>query len=283
LRGHGERSSSDRPTHRLVWAHTRLFPFASSGGVGGQRNDSSGGLLPAACLVDVSSGCDKATGVRSPTRAHLTLRFILTSGSNLMLSLVVAAANIFGVNPGDITVMLQRIERGEEQAADRLLPIVYDELRRLAAARMAHEAPGTLQPTALVHEAWIRLGADRQPDWKSRAQFFAAAAKDMQRILIDRARHRLSQRRGGRIEHVNIDDLEVAGASDDAGVLKVDEALEKFALVEPRKAELVRLRYFVGFTLEEAASALNIAEPTARRWWAYSRAWLLNEMAARGT
>jgi RNA polymerase sigma factor (TIGR02999 family) len=185
------------------------------------------------------------------------------------------------VNPGDITVMLHRIGRGEEKAAERLLPLVYDELRRLAAARMAHEAPGnTLQPTALVHEAWLRLGADRQPDWKSRAQFFAAAAKDMQRILIDRARHRLSQRRGGRVEHVNIDELEVAGAGDDARVLRVDEALEAFALVEPEKAELVRLRYFVGFTLEEAASALNIAEPTARRWWAYSRAWLLKEMAS---
>src|SRR6266498_1796402 len=111
---------------------------------------------------------------------------------------------------GEITVLLQRIDGGDLQAADRLLPLVYHELRRLAAARMAHESPGlTLQPTALVHEAWIRLGADRQPEWKSRAQFFAAAAEAMRRILIDGARKRLAQRRGGRQEHLNIDDVEV--------------------------------------------------------------------------
>ena len=187
------------------------------------------------------------------------------------------------VNPGEITVILQRIERGEEQAAERLLPLVYDQLRQLAAARMARESAGhTLQPTALVHEAWIRLGADQQPDWKSRAQFFAAAAEAMRRILIDSARRRLAQRRGGRHEHVNIDEFEVAGAADDARVLKVNDALEKLARVDAEKAELVKLRYFAGMTLEEAASALHIAEPTARRWWAYARAWLLKEMSAPG-
>lgn len=184
------------------------------------------------------------------------------------------------MNAGDITMILQRIERGEEHAAERLLPLVYDQLRHLAAARMAHEAAGhTLQPTALVHEAWLRLGADQQPDWKSRAQFFAAAAEAMRRILIDSARRRLAQRRGGRLEHVNIDDLDVAAGSDDSRVLRVNEALEKFAVDDPKKAELVKLRYFAGFTLEEAAQALDIAEPTARRWWAYARAWLLKEMS----
>ena len=176
--------------------------------------------------------------------------------------------------------MLHRVERGEEQAAERLLPLVYDQLRHLAAARMAHESPGhTLQPTALVHEAWLRLGADQQPDWKNRAQFFAAAAEAMRRILIDSARKRLAQRRGGRQEHVNIDDIEVAGPADDARMLNVNEALEKLAAFDSEKAELVKLRYFAGFTLEEAAAALDIAEPTARRWWAYARAWLLNEMS----
>ena len=176
--------------------------------------------------------------------------------------------------------MLQRVERGEEQAAERLLPLVYDQLRHLAAARMAHESPGhTLQPTALVHEAWLRLGADQHPDWKNRAQFFAAAAEAMRRILIDSARKRLAQRRGGRQEHVNIDDIEVAGPADDACMLNVNEALEKLAAFDSEKAELVKLRYFAGFTLEEAAAALDIAEPTARRWWAYARAWLLNEMS----
>jgi RNA polymerase sigma factor (TIGR02999 family) len=182
------------------------------------------------------------------------------------------------VNP-DITVILQRIERGEEQAAERLLPLVYDQLRRLAALRMADEAAGhTLQPTALVHEAWIRLGADHQPDWKSRAQFFSAAAEAMRRILIDRARYRLAQRRGGRHEHVDINEFEVADGIDDARVLRVNDALEKLALADAGKAELVKLRYFGGLTLEECAAALDIAEPTARRWWAYSRAWLLNEI-----
>ena len=187
------------------------------------------------------------------------------------------------MKPGEITLVLQRIERGDTQAAERLLPLVYDHLRQLAAARMAREAAGhTLQPTALVHEAWLRLGADQQPDWKSRAQFFAAAAEAMRRILIDSARRRLAQRRGGKHEHVNIDDIDLASAGDDSRVLKVNEALEKFAMDEPEKAELVKLRYFAGLTLEEAAKALDIAEPTARRWWAYARAWLIKEMSSPG-
>jgi RNA polymerase sigma factor (TIGR02999 family) len=184
---------------------------------------------------------------------------------------------------GEITLILQRIDRGEEQPAERLLPLVYGELRRLAAARMSHEpANHTLQPTALVHEAWLRLGADQQPDWKSRAQFFAAAAEAMRRILIDSARRRLAQRRGGRLEHLDIDDVDVAIAVGDERILKLNDALERFAVDEPEKAELVKLRYFAGLTLDEAARALGIAEPTARRWWAYARAWLLREMSAAG-
>lgn len=182
---------------------------------------------------------------------------------------------------GEITLVLERVGRGEEPAADRLLPLVYDELRRLAAARMAHEGAGhTLQPTALVHEAWIRLGADQQPDWKNRAHFFAAAAEAMRRILIDAARRRLAQRRGGRLEHVDIDAVEVAGEVNEARILRVNEALEVFAVAEPEKAQLVKLRYFAGLTLEQAAQALGIAEPTARRWWAYARAALITEMRA---
>lgn len=180
---------------------------------------------------------------------------------------------------GEITLLLHKIGSGDAQAAERLLPLVYHELRRLAASRMAHERAGhTLQPTALVHEAWLRLGADHQPDWKSRAQFFAAAAEAMRRILIDSARRRLAQRRGGRAPHVDINEIDVAQATDDARVLKVNDALEQFAVDEPEKAELVKLRYFAGLTLEEAAHALGISEPTARRWWAYSRACLLKEI-----
>lgn len=184
---------------------------------------------------------------------------------------------------GDITRLLERIEQRDPQAADEILPLVYADLRRLAAARMAAEPPGqTLQPTALVHEVWLRMGGDLQPAWENRAQFFAAAAETMRRILIDRARYRLSQRRGGRIVHVCFDDVAVAAAQDDTLVLQVSDALEKFALEEPEKAELVKLRYFVGLTLNETAQALDIAEPTARRWWTYARAWLLKEMRSAG-
>lgn len=183
------------------------------------------------------------------------------------------------VNAGEITVILENIARGDAQAAERLLPLVYEQLRHLAAMRMAREPAGqTLQATALVHEAWLRLGGDCQPDWKSRAQFFSAAAEAMRRILIDRARRRFAQCRGGRRERVNLDDVELAGTVDDARVLAVNEALEKFAVDQPQKAELVKLRYFAGLTLEEAAQSLDVSLATANRWWAYARAWLIQEI-----
>jgi RNA polymerase sigma factor (TIGR02999 family) len=179
----------------------------------------------------------------------------------------------------DITVILGEIERGDATAGDRLLPLVYGELRRLASAKMARESVAqTLQPTALVHEAWLRLGGEEQQTWANRAHFFAAAAEAMRRILIDRARHRHAQRHGGGQERVNIDDLELAGSADDEVLIAINEALEKFALHDGPKAELVKLRYFVGLTTEETAQALGIAEPTAKRWWAYSRAWLYQEI-----
>ena len=179
----------------------------------------------------------------------------------------------------DITVILNRVEQGDPQAAEQLLVLVYDELRKLAAAKMAREAAGqTLQATALVHEAWLRLGGDQQPDWQNRAHFFAAAAEAMRRILIDRARSRHAQRHGGGLVRLNADDLELAAAPDDERVLAINDALEKFALVEPQKAELVKLRYFAGLTTEETAQTLGISEPTAKRWWAYARAWLFQEM-----
>jgi RNA polymerase sigma factor (TIGR02999 family) len=183
------------------------------------------------------------------------------------------------VSAGEITSILQSIELGNEGEAARLLPLVYDDLRRLAAARMAHESAGhTLQPTALVHEAWLRLGGDQQPNWKSRAQFFAAAAEAMRRILVDSARRRHAQRRGGGQERVDIDDVDVAIAVDDARVLSVNEALDRFAVEEPEKAKLIKLRFFAGLTIEEAAQTLGIAERTARRWWDFARASLLTEM-----
>jgi RNA polymerase sigma factor (TIGR02999 family) len=181
----------------------------------------------------------------------------------------------------DVTLILQKLEHGDPQAADELLPLVYQELRKLAAARMSHEsAQHTLQPTALVHEAWMRLGADNQPQWQNRAHFFAAAAETMRRILIDRARKRRAQRHGGGLERVNADAIDIPddlNRADDQ-LLAVHEALEKFAAEEPLKAELVKLRYFAGLTLEEAANALNIPEGTAKRWWTYSRAKLYRDL-----
>jgi len=181
----------------------------------------------------------------------------------------------------DVTQLLRAVEAGDPNASDQLLARVYDELRELAAARMAFENPGqTLQPTALVHEAWLRLGGDEQPNWQNRAHFFASAAEAMRRILIDRARKRLTVRRGGGVLHASIDDFELPceSSDNDDQVLALNEALERFAQIEPRKAELVKLRYFVGFSFDDAAAALDIAVPTAKQWWAYARAWLTIEM-----
>ncbi len=164
---------------------------------------------------------------------------------------------------------------------DELLPLVYEELRRLAAYKMAQEAPGqTLQPTALVHEAWLRLGADAQPPWQNRAHFFAAAAEAMRRILVERARQRTALKRGGGAERVSLDELEIppVGAADDERLLAVDEALERLAAHHPLQAEVVKLRYFVGMTFEEAASVLGISLRMAKTRWAYARAWLKVEM-----
>ncbi len=168
------------------------------------------------------------------------------------------------------------MERGELPPAEELLPLVYQELRRLAAHKMAQEAPGqTLQPTALVHEAWLRLGADGQPPWRNRAHFFAAAAQAMRQILVERARRRTALKRAGGVRCLSLDEVEIPIAvADDEMLLAVDEALEQFAARDPRKAELVKLRYFIGMSFEEAASVLGIAVPTAKKWWAYGRAWL---------
>jgi len=182
----------------------------------------------------------------------------------------------------DVTVMLQRMEQGDPQAADELLPLVYDELRKLASAKMAREPAGqTLQPTALVHEAWLRLGGDQQPSWQNRAHFFASAAEAMRRILIERARRRRAVRHGGGLERVDVDDPALgiaAPAAADDELLAVHETLDRLAAHDARKAELVKLRYFAGLTVEQAAEVLGIAVPTAKRDWTYARAWLFDEI-----
>jgi RNA polymerase sigma factor (TIGR02999 family) len=180
---------------------------------------------------------------------------------------------------GDVTQLLGSIEQGDPKAAEELLPLVYEELRRLAAIKMANEAAGqTLQPTALVHEAWLRLVQSRDQTWKGRGHFFAAAAEAMRRILIDKARSKNRVRHGQGLSRVNIDQVDVAVGSDDETLIRVDAALEKLAQEDPVKAELLKLRFFVGLTIAEAGQTLGLSESTSKRYWAYSRAWLYNEL-----
>jgi len=180
----------------------------------------------------------------------------------------------------NVTQILDAIQHGDPKAADELLPLVYQELRRLAASKMASETPGqTLQPTALVHEAWLRLvGNDGQAQFQNRAHFFGAAAEAMRRILIDRARRKHALRHGGGQQRLDMDEIEIPAPADDEELLAVNDALDRFATVDAPKAELVKLRYFAGLTIEEAAQVLNISEPTGKRWWTYARAWLFSEI-----
>ncbi len=176
----------------------------------------------------------------------------------------------------EFTVILQRLEQGDPRAAHELLPLVYEELRKLAAQKLAREAPGqTLQATALVHEAWLRLGGDNQPAWDNRGHFFAAAAEAMRRIVIDNARRKRRARHGGDLERVDLAGIQVpAPVRDEEELLAVHEALDELAALDSRKAELVKLRFFVGLSFAEAAQVLGVSEVTAKRDWAFARAWL---------
>jgi RNA polymerase sigma factor (TIGR02999 family) len=179
----------------------------------------------------------------------------------------------------DVTRILQSLEPGDPTAAGELLPLVYEELRKLAAVRMAREAPNqTLQPTALVHEAWLRLVGGDSRSFANRAHFFAAAAEAIRRILIDKARRRRALRHGAGKQPLDLDQMEIAAPADDEEILEVHEALDKLALLNSPEAELVKLRYFVGMTLEESANALNISARTADNYWAHAKAWLFNEI-----
>ena len=182
---------------------------------------------------------------------------------------------------GEVTRILEALGRGETRAADELLPLVYEELRFLAAEKMAHETPTqTLQPTALVHEAWLRLAGNDTPHFANRAHFFTAASEAMRRILIENARRKRAACHGGGQKPLNIEDIDIACPTKDEEMLAVDEALERLAAEDRPKAELVKLRYFVGFSVEEAAEVLGISVPTAKRWWTYARAWLFREITA---
>jgi RNA polymerase sigma factor (TIGR02999 family) len=179
----------------------------------------------------------------------------------------------------DVTRILAAIEQGDPKAAEQLLPLVYDELRQLAAQRLAQEKPGqTLQATALVHEAYLRLvDVDKAQQWNSRSHFFAAAAEAMRRILVEQARRKHSQKRGGNWQRVSLDAGDLLAASESCAIeelLAVDEALKQFELEEPLKARLVKLRFFAGLSVADAAEALGISVATANRHWIYARSWL---------
>lgn len=182
----------------------------------------------------------------------------------------------------ELTQILNAIARGDSHAADQLLPLVYEELRQLAVQKMAHEKPGqTLQPTALVHEAYLRLlGKEGDSRWDSRGHFFAAAAESMRRILIENARRKRSPKHGGGLKRLDAEDVPLALPEPAEDLLALDEALNKLAANDPAKAELVKLRYFAGMTIDEAAGVLGISAATAKRWWTYTRAWLYQEITS---
>ena len=189
------------------------------------------------------------------------------------------SAGLYARGLSELTHILARADQGDPKAAAELLPLVYEELRRLAAQKMAHEAAGqTLQPTALVHEAWLRLAGSDHQQWNTRGHFFAAAAEAMRRILIDKARRKNRLRHGRGLARVDLDRVDVAIQSDDDTLIRVDEALQKLAKEEPIKAELVKLRFFIGLSIVEAGNALSLSESTAKRYWAYARAWLYEEL-----
>ena len=179
----------------------------------------------------------------------------------------------------DVTQLLGAINKGDSKAAEELLPLIYEELRKLAAHKMAQEQPGhTLQPTALVHEAWLRLVGSGPDHWNSRGHFFAAAAEAMRRILVESARRKRRNKHGGEMRRIDITTLDVAIMSDEQHLLAVDEALDKLAAQDDLGAQLIKLRFFAGLSNVEAAKLLGIPERTAKRTWAYARAWLYEEL-----
>jgi RNA polymerase sigma factor (TIGR02999 family) len=184
----------------------------------------------------------------------------------------------------DVTHILKALDQGDPHAAGQLLPLVYEELRRLAARKLTSEAPGqTLQATALVHEAYLRLvGQENEQRWDNRGHFFAAAAEAMRRILVENVRRKRSLKQGGGRAREEFDEVQLSAPEPVEDLLALDEALEKLAAKDPVKAELVKLRYFAGLTIDEAAAALGISPATAKRYWTYTRTWLYQEIAGEG-
>jgi len=203
------------------------------------------------------------------------------SADTLLVLPGVVLFRIASVAVSEVTRILDRVRQGDATAADELLPLVYEELRKLAAQKMAHEVPGqTLQPTALVHEAWLKLAGSNRQQWRGRAHFFGAASEAMRRILIDTARRKAAQKRGQgmKLEELHESHLYLRAPAEEA--LAVNEALDEFAAQEPLSAEIVKLRYFVGMTVPEIAEALELSVSTVERHWTYARAWLRTAVRA---
>ena len=195
------------------------------------------------------------------------------------MSVVIFRSQFSCKNMSDATLLLTAVEQGDATAAEKLLDLLYGELRRLATSKMAHEAPGqTLQPTALVHEAWLRLVGSKNPRFENRAHFFSAAAEAMRRILIDRARRKLTQRHGGSFERVDLEGQDLVATAADEQLLAVHEVLDNLAKEHPIQAEVVKLRYFVGMTNEETAEALGVSVATVKNYWTFARTWIFNEI-----
>jgi RNA polymerase sigma factor (TIGR02999 family) len=189
---------------------------------------------------------------------------------------------LFSVLMSHVIRILEGIQADQVQTADDLLPLVYDKLRRLAAAKMANEPPGqTLQPTALVHEAWLRLSRENRSEWKNREQFYAVAAEVMRRILVDRARRRQARKNGGDLKRTDLEDVELPVPDSEGLVLEVNETLDRLAAENPQKAAVVKLRFFVGLDNSEVAALLGVSEKTVQRHWTFAKAWLYRAM--RGT
>lgn len=195
------------------------------------------------------------------------------------MSIVYSVGQLHGQIMSEATLLLNAVEQGDSKAAERLLELLYEELRRLAASKMAREEPGqTLQPTALVHEAWLRLVGSQNPKFENRAHFFSAAAEAMRRILIDRARYKLRIRHGGNLERVDFEGQDLAAPADDEQLVAVHEALNSLAKDHPVQAEVVKLRYFVGMTNEETAEVLSVSIATVKNYWTFARTWIFNEI-----
>ncbi|HXJ57056.1 MAG TPA: sigma-70 family RNA polymerase sigma factor [Verrucomicrobiae bacterium] len=198
-------------------------------------------------------------------------------GAGAVIDIFQISDSILAVS--DVTQILQRVEHGDLKAAEELLPLVYEELRRLAAHKMSLQPPGqTLQATALVHEAYLRLVGNEEKRWESRRHFFSAAAEAMRHILIDRARRRLRVRHGENVEKVPLDEVEISAPANDEIVVALNEALEELQRASPEQAEIVKLRFFVGLTEPEIAEVLHLSERSVQRHWSYAKAWLFDRI-----